>query len=531
MAVDSDDPHTSSIRRALPSDTGEKALFALGGVVDSRLPLPGCSTTAKRARHATTVAHPIVTIYWRTPGSCGNITLPFLDVDDAECFPTLVNDCSSGRIDGFHVDFNPYDYGIMDTIAQVLGPSGENGFRGVRAELDELRIYCPSQTQPRKVTDAAARPDNELGSLVVCLPHEHKGGLVTVRRQGREETFDWAADSAFRKIQWAVFRGDSEVTQAEVTWGHRVVLAYRLYWTTYGPGAMADHGPVLSAETLSWSKALEGEVGKMDREKDVLLGYTCTGAYLHRSTAVGDDIRRGLRGVDMVVFQVLKHLAEDVRVEVVLDDRPATARRDQAGVSRSAPIIIADSQDDESQQLVDSHVKEETPPEAQDAYVRSTSQAPAEQDPYQGVEWLNHSPASSAAQKSLVVVQEDAGSPLAAEASRGSAVVIARIAPRREEARAGEKRKRHEGTMVMLYDASARAKRVSRTKYEVTLTRGGKVRYYDIIERVNQSGGEEMGEPATAPTALSGVFPPGDGREPGKSSRSEYQAEQAVARI
>lgn len=49
----------------------------------------------------------------------------------------------------FSTNFNPYDYGIVDTIAQILFPSMEENnsgdlgleLRGVRAELDKLNVF------------------------------------------------------------------------------------------------------------------------------------------------------------------------------------------------------------------------------------------------------------------------------------------------------------------------------------------------------------------------------------------------------
>ena len=55
----------------------------------------------------------------------------------------------------FPTNFSPYDYGIVDTISQILFPSvakmtpGEVGFelRGVRAELYKLNVSFQSSSR------------------------------------------------------------------------------------------------------------------------------------------------------------------------------------------------------------------------------------------------------------------------------------------------------------------------------------------------------------------------------------------------
>ena len=143
-------------------------------------------------------------------------------------------------------------------------------------------------------------------SLVVCLPLEHDGGLLTVRRQGKEEDFDWAAESAFHKIQWAAFLRGSEAIQRKITRGHRVTLTYSLLRTTYGMGAIAGHLHTLYEKSFAWYKILHNATNKMDRKEEVLLGFTCTSVYAHVSMAARDTIQHVLKAEDMVVYQILK---------------------------------------------------------------------------------------------------------------------------------------------------------------------------------------------------------------------------------
>ena len=85
----------------------------------------------------------------------------------------------------------------------------------------------------------------------------------------------------------------------------------------------------------------------MDRKEEVLLGFTCTSVYAHVSMAARDTIQHVLKAEDMVVYQILKRLATDTRVDMILDDQPVKGGQD----GRGARTVIADSPEDESQVL------------------------------------------------------------------------------------------------------------------------------------------------------------------------------------
>jgi hypothetical protein len=95
-----------------------------------------------------------------------------------------------------------------------------------------------------------------MGSLVVCLPHPHKGGQLAVRHHGRKVTYDWGPESA-SKIQWAAFFSDCEHEAPEVTEGHRVTLTYILYWTQYGPASMSERLDAIDLKSLVFYSAFD----------------------------------------------------------------------------------------------------------------------------------------------------------------------------------------------------------------------------------------------------------------------------------
>lgn len=94
-----------------------------------------------------------------------------------------------------------------------------------------------------------------MGSLVICLPCDHKGGRLAVRHAERETVYDWGSSSS-STIQWAAFFSNCEHEVFEVTEGHRITVTYNLYWTSYGPASMADHLSGLDQESLHFFTAV-----------------------------------------------------------------------------------------------------------------------------------------------------------------------------------------------------------------------------------------------------------------------------------
>ena len=107
------------------------------------------------------------------------------------------------------------------------------------------------------------------------------GGALVVRHGSREVRFDWSkkADA----VQWAAFFSDCEHEVLEVTEGHRITLAYNLYWKHSGPSLMATHLSALDQASLHFYAALGKLVecpsflpeGKSYFPLDFLLLYYC----------------------------------------------------------------------------------------------------------------------------------------------------------------------------------------------------------------------------------------------------------------
>lgn len=86
----------------------------------------------------------------------------------------------------FSTSFNPYDFGIVDTVAQALLPgivrpaiqdkNTSTEHWGVVAELYKLNVYSAPSDMFKPLVDTP-RGLTQFGSLVVCLPNPHRGNI------------------------------------------------------------------------------------------------------------------------------------------------------------------------------------------------------------------------------------------------------------------------------------------------------------------------------------------------------------------
>ncbi|KAK1996766.1 hypothetical protein LX36DRAFT_701410 [Colletotrichum falcatum] len=210
----------------------------------------------------------------------------------------------------FSTNFNPYEHGIIDTVLQSLARVDESSDvnRGVRAELYKLNVYSAPSGRFMPHVDTP-RSDQQMGSLVVCLPYPHAGGQLAARHRRQEVVYDWSTADGAAQIQWAAFFSDCEHEVLEVAEGHRVTLTYNLYWTPYGPTSMADQVGGLAEERLPFYASLE----RLMRCRYFLpdggrVGFTCAHAYPHSSRSGAKGIHHGLKGIDMLLYQALKRL-------------------------------------------------------------------------------------------------------------------------------------------------------------------------------------------------------------------------------
>ena len=159
------DNATESIMQALSQAMRDSA-FACGGEVKIKQSFPepndkGGRTDVEKSGDAAT-AEP-VTIRWDSSQSIEKVTLPtqFNSTSGAgKSVMKLVEDTTpasfgyqgedfidetyrkASKLDptAFSTNFNPYEAGIIDIIAQTLLPAGGSQFQGIRAELYKLNV-------------------------------------------------------------------------------------------------------------------------------------------------------------------------------------------------------------------------------------------------------------------------------------------------------------------------------------------------------------------------------------------------------
>lgn len=360
-----------------------KATFVCGGVVpivDNK----SLSDIASDTSDLNPCACPPITIRWDPSGRGEGVLaketkLTFPLADGAERnLERLIRDCqpaTSGKggegvydegyrkalqmnPEAFSVNFNPYDLGIIDTIAQVLLPSiiDSRKCRAVRAELYKLNIYSGPQGKFRAHVDAP-RFNMHFGTLVICLPVEHEGGRFQVRHKEKEMTFDWGTarnDRDHASIRWTAFYSDCEHEVREVFSGHRVTLTYNLY-ATRGNGVMAGNSPTMDPAHLPLCQFIETMLG-VDKfmTQGGYLGFFCAHAYGHTNVEQA-MLPHALKGLDMVVWETFTALGLFAEIRPVAFVGPG---RSAAIVGNSFPLLVSDEEvDDEGDEGVEEKLK------------------------------------------------------------------------------------------------------------------------------------------------------------------------------
>ncbi|KAG6354511.1 hypothetical protein INS49_004528 [Diaporthe citri] len=217
----------------------------------------------------------------------------------------------------FSTSFNPYELGIIDTVAQALLPSTKaaDSYRAVRAELYKLNIYSGPSGKFKAHLDTP-RSNTQFGSLVVCLPVQHEGGKLVARHKGKEMAFDWG--NSTQSIQFAAFYSDVEHEVLEVHSGHRVTLTYNLY-AVRGNGLLTGHCPTLDAKQLPlYQSACEMLGCQKFMSEGGYLGFFCAHAYAHTNTQT-TKFPDMLKGIDMAIWETFTALGLETMVRPVID--------------------------------------------------------------------------------------------------------------------------------------------------------------------------------------------------------------------
>ncbi|KAJ4210947.1 hypothetical protein NW759_012978 [Fusarium solani] len=237
----------------------------------------------------------------------------------------------------FTTSFCPYTSGIISAVSQLLLPNPlSEKQRTLKAELYKLNVYTgPSGHFSSHVDTPRSR--SQIGSLVICLPAQHKGGALEVRQEDQLIHFDWDnMDIEGPQIQWAAFYSDCEHEVREVSSGHRISLTYNLY-VTRGDGQLSNHPNALDIGHTPVFGHLEELISDREFLPDGgYLGFYTTHTYPHSfSKACLADT---LKGVDMNVWQAFQRLGCGVCLRPVLITDPFERRSKPSHIGNKFPL-------------------------------------------------------------------------------------------------------------------------------------------------------------------------------------------------
>ncbi|KAL2816979.1 hypothetical protein BJX63DRAFT_386943 [Aspergillus granulosus] len=319
------------------------ASFSCGGSIPIHV-----DTDVARRKNCTT--SPPVTIFWgkKYDAAACKLVLP-VDTSLPEASPDtlrhLVADCeaaSFGRgqqdvidpeyrkaakldTDQFATGFHPADFGILDHVGQILLPSissekdSQLHRRRLKAELYKLNVYSGPNGLFRKHVDTP-RAENQIGSLVVCLPSKFTGGSLHVEHHGHKITFDWS-DKSDATIQWAAFYSDCEHEIETVTHGDRITLTYNLYVTERPGELVPSPTAVIDPTTLSLYGWMKNRLARDSfMQNGGILGFYCSHAYAHSSHLVSTHLPEVLKGADLVLYSVFQSLGIKLSILPILYD-------------------------------------------------------------------------------------------------------------------------------------------------------------------------------------------------------------------
>ncbi len=187
--------------------------------------------------------------------------------------------------------------GVLDRLGHDLGlPSGGT----LRAELYSMLVYARGQFFVEH--QDSEKDDAMVGSLVVGLPSNFKGGALEVRHGGQTATYRGSK----KALSFVAFYGDCRHQVKPVTSGYRVVLTYNLLLRGEPARSGVDLDPELVGQLASCLD--EHFSGGPDRLV-YLLDHEYTRRGLDWSRLKGADARRA-----MLLREAADHAGCDVVV-------------------------------------------------------------------------------------------------------------------------------------------------------------------------------------------------------------------------
>ncbi|PLB55677.1 oxidoreductase, partial [Aspergillus steynii IBT 23096] len=317
---------------------GSSSTFACGGSVAIENVAYG-GTPQLRGR-----SHP-VNVFWESDSTVQKLVLPINQKNKSAVkhLQSLAGDCipatfgrgdqdvldptyrRAGKLEPAHFssNFHPADFGIIDQIEQDLLPTindgpGSSGYRRkIIPELYKLNVYTGPSGFFHKHVDTPRGP-KQIGSLVVCLPSEFKGGVLHVRNGGQDLSYDWSHASG-SAIQWAAFYSDCEHEIKAVTEGERITLTYNLYATEIGTEGIPSALSLAPQSQHLYSALVKSLKEPSFMTEGGIVGLFCSHAYPHMSGTTAKSMKGLLKTSDYGLYSAIRSCGVDVDALPVSD--------------------------------------------------------------------------------------------------------------------------------------------------------------------------------------------------------------------
>lgn len=209
------------------------------------------------------------------------------------------------KADNFSLNVNPHTDGILAKIARMLFPTVEVE---IKAELYKLNMYTKNGLF--KAHQDTPRDNNQIGTLVLCLPTKFEGGQLRVK----DEIFDWGPNCKDDHIQWVSFFSDCEHEVLPVTSGTRITIAYNLI-RCFNTEVMSISNNFSSNYSRIFDKLNKQFVdNSLTKDKilkgEIAIGFGCDQMYQSNLLAEKNNIDplTYLKGKDLQMFSLLKEL-------------------------------------------------------------------------------------------------------------------------------------------------------------------------------------------------------------------------------
>ncbi|KAL1734157.1 hypothetical protein EV714DRAFT_202946 [Schizophyllum commune] len=222
----------------------------------------------------------------------------------------------------FAAKFDPEASGLLESIWPDFLSDGGDTNKRVICELYKLNVY--GQDSFFKAHKDTPRSDTMFGSLVVVFPTPHEGGALILRENGKEWTFDSAAEvlaSGSPKIGYVAFFSDVEHEVTRVTSGYRVTLTYNLYFNAKSSEPARPHP---SSQESHVGKALKATLTTLLAREDFLpeggyLGFGLRFAYAIDPKKPVSAIMPSLKGCDAMLKIVCDELELSISLKAIYE--------------------------------------------------------------------------------------------------------------------------------------------------------------------------------------------------------------------